>query len=183
MPDEQFVPQNIMVTADNVVFSSKFLNEREVSLYVLLITRKNDPFAGLLALPGGFVENEEWVQQSAQRELAEETGLVASPFKVMTARTDPKRDPRGRVISFPFLYTVEGCPAVKGADDAVSAQWVDIEDLALDADMTPLAFDHRDIIREALDNIVELTISLNQMESAPEFGALMNLRQARSAQL
>ena len=82
------------VTTDIVVFTLR--NER---LSVLLIRRARDPYAGYWALPGGFVEPDETLEQGALRELQEETGLTQVYLEQLYTFGEPQRDPRGRVIS------------------------------------------------------------------------------------
>ena len=65
---------------------------------VLLIRRKKPPFAGSWALPGGFVEMEESLEDAARRELMEETSVDGGELTQLFTFGDPKRDPRGRVI-------------------------------------------------------------------------------------
>src|SRR3989442_1158538 len=76
---------------------------RERKQRVLLIRRKHDPFAGRWALPGGFVEMEETLEEAARRELFEETGLKVDELEQLHTFGDPGRDPRGRVITAVYL--------------------------------------------------------------------------------
>jgi 8-oxo-dGTP diphosphatase len=114
-------------------------------LKILLIRRGSEPFAGNWALPGGFVEIDEPLDQAALRELEEETGLVPSRLEQIGAFGDPDRDPRERVISIAYLAQVAtgNCDA-KAADDAVDARWFAVSRLPA------LAFDHDKIIAAAL---------------------------------
>jgi len=116
---------------------------------ILLIRRKKEPFAGAWALPGGFIEMDETLEESARRELREETGVAAAADLVQIGTFgDPGRDPRGRTITVVYLARVK-LRQVKpvAADDAAEVNW-----FALDAPPT-LAFDHDCIlarVRECL---------------------------------
>jgi 8-oxo-dGTP diphosphatase len=114
---------------------------------VLLIKRKDDPYKGLWALPGGFVEENETLEQCAHRELAEETGLTNIPIRQFKAYSAPGRDPRGWTISVVFTGAVPGKaqPGIRAGDDAAETKWFITQ--ALPA----LAFDHEQILREFLE--------------------------------
>ncbi len=111
-------------------------------LRVLLVKRGRAPFAGSWAIPGGFVEPDESLEQAARRELAEETGIddVAYLEQLYTFG-DPNRDPRGQVITVAYYALV---PPMEfepvGGDDAAEAAWFSMYDLP------DLAFDHREIL-------------------------------------
>ncbi len=109
---------------------------------LLLIRRKNPPFAGQFALPGGFVDYGETTEAAARRELLEETGLVARDLRLIGVYSDPKRDPRGHTIGIAYLTTIEDGAPVAG-DDAAEAEfrsdWRELD----------LAFDHNEIVRDA----------------------------------
>ena len=130
--------QNIDLTVDAVVFSKK--ND---SLRVLLIKRKNDPYRDQWALPGGFLEDHETLEQGAQRELEEETGIKTDNMEQVGIFADPGRDPRGRVVSIAFTKVISNEVPVKGNDDATEAKCFDINDLP------EVAFDHLEIIKRA----------------------------------
>ena len=138
-------PQNIKVTVDAVVFSRT--NNNRFS--VLLIERKNPPFQGKWALPGGFVEDDEPLDIAAARELEEETGLKNVKLQQLHTFGEPDRDPRGRAISVTY-YTLTDFSqqTIKAADDAADAQWFDIENLP------ELAFDHHKILELAINKII-----------------------------
>ena len=122
-----------MVTADAVVFAY-FDGEAKI----LLIKRKNEPFKGQWAVPGGFVDMDEELETAAARELAEETGLVGVRLEQMHTFGECGRDPRGRQITVAFMGVAsEGAGKIKAGDDAAEARWFDIDELPSD-----LAFDH-----------------------------------------
>ncbi len=108
---------------------------------ILLIRRKNEPFAGVWALPGGFVEMDETLETAARRELHEETSASVADLEQLATFGDPGRDPRGRTISVVYLARVSARDVqIKAADDAADAAWHPL------ADLPPLAFDHAQII-------------------------------------
>ena len=109
---------------------------------ILLIRRKNEPFKGKWALPGGFVEYGETVEEAVLREFEEEVGLKARIKKLLGVYSKPDRDPRGHVISIVFLLDAEG--EAKAGDDAADARFFPLDNLP------PLAFDHEEIIRDAI---------------------------------
>jgi 8-oxo-dGTP diphosphatase len=110
---------------------------------VLLIRRKNRPFQGAFALPGGFVEAGETTQAAALRELSEETGIEGTEPQLVGVYSDPGRDPRHHVISIAYLV-VPRSNNVRAGDDASAAQFV------TDWQREPLAFDHGRIITDTL---------------------------------
>lgn len=119
---------------------------------VLLIERKNYPYKGSWAFPGGFIDVHETAREAAARELSEETHWTPNPEELteMSAVTLPDRDPRGRVITLPFVYPLwwDGKPpTVKPGDDAAEAQWVKLKDAVSE----PLAFDHSETLVRAVN--------------------------------
>ena len=126
------------VTADCVVIT------KEETPQVLLIQRGFEPFKGCWAIPGGFMNMDETTEQCAIRELEEETGLKISDVRQIGAFSKVDRDPRGRTITVAYLAIVDAPLEVKGLDDAAKAQWFPLSTLP------PLAFDHADILREAI---------------------------------
>src|SRR3954469_21619213 len=130
------------VTVDAVLVT------RERPPRVLLIRRKHDPFAGKWALPGGFIDMDETLEESARRELREETGVTAADLTQIGTFGDPGRDPRGRTISVAYLARVKAKDVRPvAADDAAEVGW-----FALDA-LPELAFDHAQILARARENI------------------------------
>jgi 8-oxo-dGTP diphosphatase len=116
-------------------------------LRVLMVRRRNEPYAGCWALPGGFLEIDEPIETAARRELCEETGFDwTGPVQPIGVFGDPGRDPRGRTISLAYAAVVRDPPAaVAGGDDAAEAAWRDPND------HSSLAFDHASILAAALD--------------------------------
>jgi 8-oxo-dGTP diphosphatase len=131
------------VTVDAVVLAL-----RQGTVHLLLIRRKSEPYAGRLALPGGFLEIAEDAEPAARRELQEETGITTDqPLRPIGFYAAPDRDPRGRTISLAFLTVVRPpAPEPHGGDDADSAAWHDLMQL----DPQGLAFDHARIVAEAV---------------------------------
>lgn len=111
---------------------------------VLLIRRKNDPFKGQYAFPGGFIEVGETAENAARRELKEETGIEAGELRLIGVYSDPRRDPRHHTITIAYLVAVQGQTPSAG-DDAASAEFV------ADATKQKLAFDHDMILRDTLN--------------------------------
>ena len=132
-----------MVTVDATVFRRNANN-----LEVLLIRRGRYPFAGMWALPGGFIEIDETLEDAIVRELEEETGLKGIKLEQLHAFSDINRDPRGRTISVTFYGMAENIDSkVKGGDDAEEAQWHPVNSLP------ELAFDHDKSITMALKKL------------------------------
>ncbi len=110
------------VTVDILVTG---IEESYSNLKILLVKRKNHPFIGSWALPGGFIGMEESAYHAAGRELFEETGLKDLYMEQIYTFTQPKRDPRMRVISIAYLALIPVVP-VRAGDDAQDAAWFDI---------------------------------------------------------
>jgi 8-oxo-dGTP diphosphatase len=132
-----------MVTVDAVVFRYRH-GIREV----LLIKRSNYPYEGMWALPGGFVDMEETLEEAIVRELEEETGLKGVELTQLHAYSEIYRDPRGRNISITFYCSTElHNSEVTGGDDAADARWFLIDQLP------DLAFDHDKVIALAIKKL------------------------------
>jgi 8-oxo-dGTP diphosphatase len=112
--------------------------------HILLIQRKHPPYQGSWALPGGFLDMGETLEQAAVRELKEETCLVASSVYQIGTFSAVDRDPRSRVISTAFEANVDVQQSPIAADDAADWQWKRLENLDCE---TELAFDHENIIK------------------------------------
>jgi 8-oxo-dGTP diphosphatase len=131
------------VTVDCVVFG---LDDHD--LKVLLIQRDVEPFAGRWALPGGFVKLDETLEDSALRELREETGLTRVYLEQLYTFGDPGRDPRERVVTVAYYALVNLLDhQVQAATDARSAAWFAVDDLP------KLCFDHDTILATALKRL------------------------------
>lgn len=131
------------VTTDCVIFGFDGSN-----LKILLVQRGIDPYKGIWALPGGFLNPMESAEVGALRELKEETGLESAYLEQFHAYSEPDRDPRERVITIAYLALVK-LQKVKGGDDAADARWFPVNEVP------QLAFDHDLILRDALARLRE----------------------------
>ncbi|WP_238412269.1 NUDIX domain-containing protein [Saccharothrix deserti] len=147
---------NASITTDMVLFAP----DTAGTWRVLLIERGHAPFAGRWALPGGYVDPHETFATAAVRELAEETG-VGEPeqFEQVGIYDAPNRDPRGRVVSVAFAAVLDHLPDAVGGDDARQARWWPVADV-LAEDFGPLAFDHDQIVTDAVDLLMQNGITL-----------------------
>ena len=126
------------VTVDIIIFRI-FENEPEV----LLIKRANTPFKGQWALPGGFVDKDEALEDAALRELKEETGLHGILLTQMHTFGSPGRDPRGHTVSVVYVGYLPVDAKAKAGDDASETGWFRVDKLP------ELAFDHDQVINMA----------------------------------
>ncbi len=128
------------VTVDVVIFTIA-----DDDLKVLLIRRGAEPYKGKWALPGGFVEMKESLDEAAARELEEEVGVSDVYLEQLFTFGAPKRDPRGRVISVCYFALVDATrQTIRAASDAADAEWHSVFKLPR------LAFDHRQILDYAI---------------------------------
>ncbi|PYI51550.1 NUDIX domain-containing protein [Paenibacillus flagellatus] len=137
------------ITSEEKAPGKKTMPARELQL--LLIRRKRWPFEGQWALPGGFCDEDESVYDCAKRELLEETGVADVHLEYFNVYSKPKRDPRGWIISHAFLALVNEryLAGRRAQDDAADVRLFPVsEALAMD-----LAFDHGDIVRDALEKV------------------------------
>jgi 8-oxo-dGTP diphosphatase len=133
-----------MVTVDAAVFGF-FAGKAKL----LLVNRKWEPYKGCWAMPGGFIEIDEELEDAVARELEEETGLVNIELEQMRTFGTVGRDPRGRQITVVFMGIAgKGQRRVRGGDDAAEARWFDIEKLPEN-----MAFDHRDVAKFAISRL------------------------------
>ena len=130
------------LTVDAVIF-----RKAEAVYQVLLIERAYEPFMGKWALPGGFVDMDETLEEAVERELAEETHLSGIKFEQLHAFSALDRDPRGRTVSVVFCGMLADNQQAKAGDDASKVQWFGINDLPL------LAFDHQEVLQLALQKL------------------------------
>ncbi len=133
-----------MVTVD--IF---LLRGQEGDTQILLIQRKNEPFKAKWALPGGYVDENESLEQAAHRELKEETNLDNISLQQLGAFGDPGRDPRGHTITIVYGAKISTKLSfnTQAGDDASNARWFPTERLP------DLAFDHDKIIRVCLEKL------------------------------
>lgn len=113
---------------------------------ILLVKRKKDPFKDKLALPGGFVNENETVEDAALREIKEETSLSIELKEILGVYSDPKRDPRGQIMSVVFIGedTNNDKPQAIAGDDAKEIQWIDINSI----DDSNIGFDHSKVLSD-----------------------------------
>lgn len=131
----------VRITADLVI-----LTVRDEALNVLLVERANDPYQGRAALPGGFLRDDETLDDAARRELAEETAMGERlHLEQVGAYSAPDRDPRGRVVTVSYLAIAPSLPVPTAGSDARAAGWAPVESVP------PLAFDHDEILADALE--------------------------------
>lgn len=126
------------VTVDMVIVAAR---------RILLIRRGQKPFKGAWALPGGFLDIDEELDDAAARELEEETGLTGIALVQAGAYGTIGRDPRGRTVSVVYMAVLDKAPAARAGDDAAEAEWFDLDKLP------DLAFDHTEIVRHLVARI------------------------------
>lgn len=129
------MPKTPALTTDCVIFDKDGR--------ALLIRRKNEPFKGSYALPGGFVDIGETVEAGCRREVLEEAGIEVGELRLVGVYSDPGRDPRGHTVSVAFLALLPSAPRPRAGSDAEAAEWVN------DWRKLKLAFDHAQILDDA----------------------------------
>ena len=139
------VTQNIQVAVDAIVFG--YSKEKGVSL--LLIKRKYDPYKGTWAIPGGFVLDNESLEEAVARELEEETGIKIDYLEQLYTFGAPNRDPRTRILSVAYFGLVNKShfEKLKASTDAEDAEWFNFKRLP------KLAFDHKKILKVAIERL------------------------------
>ena len=133
-----------IITADAVVFN-------ETMTKILFIKRGKRPYLGDWALPGGHKELDEEMEQTARRELLEETGIVAGKLTMFGSYGAKDRDPRGNYLSIAFYTFCHEDSEMQAGDDASELKWIPIEEL----DSVSIAFDHRKIVNDARIKVTE----------------------------
>src|SRR5215475_8813760 len=156
------------VTVDVVIFT---LQNRE--LHVLLVKRKHWPFEGRWAIPGGFVNMNESLEQAARRELEEETGIRDIYVEQLYTFGEPKRDPRTRVISVAYIALVRAdMQTLRVSDESTDVRWFPVRLLP-----GPLAFDHDSILATALDRLrSKLEYTTLAFQLLPEVFSILELK-------
>ncbi|WP_329133646.1 NUDIX hydrolase [Streptomyces sp. NBC_01476] len=147
MQTDIWSPPPVLLAVDLVI-----LTLREGRLCALLVERGEEPFAGMPALPGGFLSHSgESILDAAHRELSEETALDAGRLHLEQLATygDAGRDPRGRVVSVAHLAIAPGLPEPVAGTDARGASWVLAETVL--SGQVKLAFDHSRIVADGIE--------------------------------
>lgn len=160
--------RTVALTVDLVL-----LTIRDGDLHVLLVERGHDPYAGRWAIPGGFVEPDEDLEEAARRELAEETGVddVADHLEQLRTYATPGRDPRGRIVSVAHVAFAPEPPDPVAGSDAAGARWWPVRELP------PLAFDHDRILADGLERArAKLEYTTLAMSFVPEPFMIADLR-------
>ena len=156
------------VTVDVVIFT---LQNRELN--VLLVQRKHWPFEGCWALPGGFTNMNESLDQAARRELEEETGLHDIYLEQLYTFGEPQRDPRTRVISVAYIALVSADKqTLRASDESTDVRWFPVRRLP-----GPLAFDHDAILATAMDRLrSKLEYTTLAFQLLPEVFSILELK-------
>ena len=135
--------EQLSVTTDLVIFTIK-----DNSLKALLVKRNVEPFKDKWALPGGFVRMEESLEDSAKRELFEETGVKDVYLEQLYSFGNPKRDPRGRVITISYFSLINSEKVkLKASTDVSEAKWFPVSKIP------SIAFDHKEILNYAIKRL------------------------------
>ncbi len=135
----------IKVAVDAIVFGYS----KNDGVSVLLIKRKYEPYKNCWAIPGGFVLENESLEDAVKRELQEETGITVNYLEQLYSFGEPNRDPRQRIVSIAYLALVNSTlfSNLKASTDAEEAQWFPINKLPV------LAFDHKKIVQVAIERV------------------------------
>lgn len=133
----QMVYRNPLPTVDVII-------ERDSK--ILMIRRRNEPFKGYLALPGGFINEGETAETAMKRETVEETSLEVEPLEILGVYSDPKRDPRRHTLSIVFVAIRVG-GIEKAGDDAQKLEWIQPSEM----DSRQVAFDHMQILQDYME--------------------------------
>lgn len=137
--------QNIQVAVDAIVFGYS----KDEGVSILLIKRKYDPYKGSWAIPGGFVLDDESLEDAVARELQEETGVKINYLEQLYTFGKPDRDPRTRILSVAYFGLVKSnqFEKLKATTDAEAAEWFNFNHFP------KLAFDHKKILSVAIERL------------------------------
>jgi len=134
--------RNPVPTIDIIIQGKSNSDDNNNTSTVVMVKRKKDPFKDYFALPGGFIDEGERVEDAVRREAKEELSVKVEPLDILGIYSDPNRDPRGHIISITFIARiVEG--EVKAGDDASEIRMFKVDD---EIDKVKLAFDHSQIL-------------------------------------
>ncbi len=154
------------ITTDIAAFTllskdeESYRHDPESSLSLLLVKRGGHPFKGCWALPGGFLQSGETVEECALREITEETGVTPRAIMPAGVFSKPNRDPRGWIISNAFVSVIAEPVVVKGGDDAAEAAWFTVKYNENENGSCTLTLRHGDT-----EIITELTKTQSKYES------------------
>lgn len=156
------------VTVDVVIFT---LYDKKLN--VLLLQRKNWPYEGYWAIPGGFVRMDESLDQAARRELEEETGVQDVYLEQLFTFGAPERDPRTRVISVAYFALISAdTQAIRASDESTDVRWFPLEALP-----GQLAFDHDHILATAMERLrSKLEYTTLAFQLLPEVFSILELK-------
>ncbi|MDZ4719260.1 MAG: NUDIX domain-containing protein [Roseiflexaceae bacterium] len=156
------------VTVDVVIFT---LLEKELNM--LLVKRRRWPYDGHWAIPGGFINMDESLEQSARRELEEETGVRDIYLEQLYTFGLPHRDPRTRVISIAYFAIIRADrQTLRASEESTDVRWYPVQRLP-----GPLAFDHDHILATALDRLrSKLEYTTLAFQLLPEVFSILELK-------
>lgn len=156
------------VTVDVVIFT---LISQE--LHVLLVQRRRWPFDGYWAIPGGFINIDESLEEAARRELAEETGVQDLYLEQLYTFGDVGRDPRTRVISVAYIALVRAdAQKIRVSDESTDVRWFPVRALP-----DQVAFDHDQILAYAISRLrSKLEYTTLAFQLLPEVFSILELK-------
>lgn len=145
-------------------------------LKVLLVKRKIKPFVGQFAIPGGFIHDDENLDEAALRELREETGVTDVYLEQLYSFGEPDRDPRGRVIAIAYFALISADRTLQAGSDAAEASWWPVNELP------QLGFDHAKVLDYALERLRnKLEYTTVGFQLLPEKFTLVQLQEVYEA--
>ncbi|MBP1465304.1 NUDIX domain-containing protein [Candidatus Chloroploca sp. M-50] len=160
--------QRPSVTVDVVIFT--LINQE---LHVLLVQRRHWPFEGYWAIPGGFINMDESLVESARRELAEETGVRDVYLEQLYTFGEVGRDPRSRVISVAYIALISAdAQKIRASDESTDVRWFPVSALP-----ERLAFDHDQILAYAISRLrSKLEYTTLAFQLLPELFSILELK-------